>query len=303
MMKKRYLFGVYIIIISFIVGCANKNIGYEWLPEAKDAKEILLYNRFEQKLVTYNLDENLVVCRNNEPNYFQFEFEDNLLSNIYTTGHSIDNHYKIIELKNKKINTLYTMEDLEAIFPLAYKNDNELFFIKSYYDTKGNEFYGKRIVCHFNIKEKKLIEYKNTKGSIISKGIYLNNYVYYTVYNIEEDNYQLFRLDDSGKTNTPELVSSSLECPELYAFENKIWKSDTVNIYYNNQSFLKKTLNYFYKDYLIQLEPNLEGNLVLYIFNIKTSDKTLEIRDVVDFRLIGNEILIYTNKKIEKIKL
>lgn len=301
-MKKVFLI-VCCILLCGLTGCKDKqenNNGnlaenYEWLPSAKKDNEILLYDKYDQRIVSYDKSKHLVKEKNTTQNYMQFEFND-LETNIYTTGHSIENNYKIIEKENKTIKTLYEMKENEAIFPLAYQNEDNMYFLKTTYNSDGNEIYKERVICQFELNFKQLKEIKLTRGLLVSNGVIVDDILYFTVYNEVNDNYDLYSLNINN-IDKVDLISKGLVTGEVYNNNGKLWVSNKSKIYdYEDNSiqFPKKILNYFYFDKLLQIDINNEGDLELTITNTTTKNTKSTFDKIVDVRAENRNIYIYT---------
>lgn len=298
---KKVLLILFCIIFCGLAGCssnknnANFHTDYDWLPTTKNKNEILLYDKYDQRIVAYNKKSYNITEKNTTQNYMQFEFSD-LMANIYTTGHSIENNYKIIEKENKTIKTLYEMKENEAIFPLAYQNENNMYFLKTVYNPDGNEIYEERVICQFELESKQLKEIKSTQGLLVSNGVIVDDILYFTVYNETNDNYDLYSLNINN-IDKVDLINKGLVTGEVYNNNGKLWVSDKNNLYdYEDNSiqFPKKILNYFYLDKLFQIDINNEGDLELTITNITTKNTENTFDKIVDVRAENNKIYIYT---------
>lgn len=296
------------LVVGLLSGCYDTNdgsasivqTGFDWLPRAKGEGEILLYDRYDQRFLTYDTSDFSIVEKNDTPNYLQFEF-NNINSNIFTTGHSIENHYKIVQKEDKKISILYEMNDNDAIFPLSYQSDEKMFFLKATYDEKGQELYDRRIICSFNMQEKKLVELEKTKGLRISSGTIVNDILYFTVYVSEMDRYKLYKIDTLNMQQIPILIESGLISGDIYNNNDRLWVSDDTKLYeYQKDTnvYPKKALNYFYKDKLLQIQPNLEGNLELIVTDIASGQIENIINNIVDFRIVDKNLRMYTMRNI-----
>lgn len=304
---KKLLLILCCILLFGLAGCNDnkKNIGenstsnYDWLPKTKNKNEILLYDKYDQRIIAYDKKNYSVSEINTTQNYMQFEF-NNLEANIYTTGHSVENGYKIIEKKHDKTSILYEMKKDEAIFPLAYKDEQTLYFLKTPYDSSGKEIYNDRVVCKFELKTNQLEELKATKGLLTSNAVIIDNLLYFTVYNEKNDNYDLYKIN-TNKEDKTELINSGLITGELYNNNGRLLVSDQTKIYDyedNTSYFPKKILNYFYLNYLFQIDIDKNGDLQLTLTNIET-DKIENVFDkVVDVRVENNKIYIYTSERI-----
>ena len=309
MKKRKYLLAAYICLIFLLTGCSRadsltgektatgQDKDYDWLPQTAGEKEILLYDKYDQRIITYDIDQHKVIQKNNTLNYLQFEFND-LTSDIYTTGHSIENDYKIIKLGKDKIDILYEADQMEALFPLAYRDPEYMIFLKCTYQDNGAELYGDRVVCRFNEKTKTLSEIAETKGMRVTNGAIVGDMLYFTEYDAGTDRYVLYMLSMSGNEK-PILLLDNLAAGEIYSNNDALWISDASKIYcYGNDAvcFPKKILNYFYSDNLLQIDISANGSLELIVTNVETKKLEADIEGVIDVRIFDGKIKAYTDK-------
>ena len=311
---KKYLFTTSILALTLLTGCSlsenllilSNNIKqvkeleyYEWMPEIKNDTEIFLFDKFDQRIATYDTINHNIIQKNNTINYLQFEF-NNLKTNIYSAGHSEKNNYKIIKMDNKKIITLYETDKNTALFPLAYENCNNMYFIKSIYEENGAEIYEKRILCSFNEKTKQLTEIPDTLGMRITHGTIIDGVLYFTAYDTDVDKFSLYTMN-TYNTEKPNLLSKNLIAGEIYNNNNVLWISDQTHIYTypeKTNTFSKKALNYFYNDKLYQIDTSSNNDLELFITDINTKKLENNIEGIIDVRFSNDKIQIYTTKKI-----
>lgn len=310
MKKKIHFFIAAVMVIAILNGCGyvsentadrtdQQKAQYDWLPKLSNNHEIFLYDKFSQRIITYDAVLNKVIQRNDTPNYFQFEFND-LATNVYTAGHSLNLNFKIIKIGKDKISTLYQADVADGIFPLAYRNSEQMYFLKCTYNKSGEELYGDRVICSFSEKTKKLTEIPSTKGMRSLYGTLIKNTLYFTVYDENTDRFELYSLDRSGK-GTPTLLLKDLISGEIYNHNGTLWVSDNSTIYTyedHKASFPKKSLNYFFLDRLFQIGPNAQGDLELLVTNLNTGNLEADINGIVDVRASGNKISVYTYKGI-----
>lgn len=309
MKKRKYLLAAYIFLIFLLTGCSRadsltgektatgQDKDYDWLPQTAGEKEILLYDKYDQRIITYDIDQHKVIQKNNTLNYLQFEFND-LTSDIYTTGHSIENDYKIIKLGKDKIDILYEADQMEALFPLAYRDPEYMIFLKCTYQDNGAELYGDRVVCRFNEKTKTLSEIAETKGMRVTNGAIVGDMLYFTEYDAGTDRYVLYMLSMSGNEK-PILLLDNLAAGEIYSNNDALWISDASKIYcYEDDAvcFPKKILNYFYSNALVQIDISANGSLELIVTNVETKKLEADIEGVIDVRIFDGKIKAYTDK-------
>ncbi|TDQ33780.1 hypothetical protein [Aureibacillus halotolerans] len=291
-------------LVLMLVSCSHTvyTSKMDWLPSVKESDEILLYDRVDQRLITYNTKTYSIVEKNDTLNYFQFDFKTPDAS-IYTTGHSIENNYKIIQKNGNETTVLLSMEPLEAIFPLALKDENKAFFIKSYYDEEGSELYNQRAIVEMDLEKKQLKKLSNTEGLLTTFGVYHKDQLYFTTYIGEDDSYNLYRIDGSNLQNVPELVFEKLETPEVYVSGDQLWLSNKNSIYYDEKTLPKGNFNYFYRGKLIQINANSSEDLVLNIIDVNSEVKEETIERIVDFKVEGKTMTVYTHDGIQSIEL
>lgn len=309
MKKRKYLLAAYIFLVFLLTGCSRadsltgektatgQDKDYDWLPQTAGEKEILLYDKYDQRIITYDIDQHKVIQKNNTLNYLQFEFND-LTSDIYTTGHSIENDYKIIKLGKDKIDILYEADQMEALFPLAYRDPEYMIFLKCTYQDNGAELYGDRVVCRFNEKTKTLSEIAETKGMRVTNGAIVGDMLYFTEYDAGTDRYALYMLSMSGNEK-PILLLDNLAAGEIYSNNDALWISDASKIYcYEDDAvcFPKKILNYFYSNALVQIDISANGSLELIVTNVETKKLEADIEGVIDVRIFDGKIKAYTDK-------
>lgn len=311
MKKRKYLLAAYIFLIFLLTGCSRadsltgektatgQDKDYDWLPQTAGEKEILLYDKYDQRIITYDIDQHKVIQKNDTLNYLQFEFND-LTSDIYTTGHSIENDYKIIKLGKDKIDILYEADQMEALFPLAYRDPEYMIFLKCTYQDNGAELYGDRVVCRFNEKTKTLSEIAETKGMRVTNGAIVGDMLYLTEYDAGTDRYALYMLSMSGNEK-PILLLDNLAAGEIYSNNDALWISDASKIYcYEDDAvcFPKKILNYFYSNALVQIDISANGSLELIVTNVETKKLEADTEGVIDVRIFDGKIKAYTDKAI-----
>lgn len=315
-MKKSLLVILGVLILG---GCSNKDdtsyqttttsktvySDYSWLPVADDefGVERLMYDRYNQKIVAYTADSPALIERNEEPNYFQYGFND-LDSQVYTTGHSADkeHNYKIIKMNEKDTETLYEMKPNEGIFPLAYKDYENMYFIKCTYDDNNEEVYADRVICKFNATTKKLEVIDATKGLMTSYGVVIDDLLYFTVYNdIDIENYTFILNKMDLESSKIEQVDDKLAEGEVYNNNGKLFVSDQVNLYEyknNKNKYTKKSLNYFYDGLLYQVAPNDEMRIQLSCIDENLSEVAMGSGNLIDFEVKDGDVYAYTTSGV-----
>lgn len=307
----RRIFSLIVVVIFFylLTACsannsvaneANKEINIVKLLATNNHNSRIIFNRYYQKIVSYNVESNSVEKQSNSQNYFQYGF--NIESRYFTSGNSITNNFEILYVDSVSIKSIIKLKDekYQSIFPLTTDGDHIL-FIQLYYDKKGNETNRKLVSLK---KDSELIEYKKVKG-LVTWGAILSNNLYYTVYNDKSNNYSLYRLDLSNYNNNPTLIENNINQPELYLHNQKIYESDKDRIFNGDDYFDKAVLNYFYDEYntLIQINPNKEGQIALSVINTSNKNLVKSVNDVIDYSIQSGVLKVYCEGRTENIEL
>lgn len=301
-MKKLTLIICCILLLG-LTGCSKD---YDWLPTAKSENELLLYNKYEQKIVSYDKSTHEVIDVNNADNYVQYGF-NNLDTNIYTTGHSTENDFKIVRMNEKDTEVLYEMNKNEAIFPLAYQNEENMYFMKYTYDNDYAELYDQRVICKFNAKTKQLEDVEATRGLQTCYGVIVDDLLYFTIYKgmDKENYYELYKMDINTKDKV-ELVNDKMIEGQIYNNNGKLWVSDKDYIYDyedNANKFPKKFLNYFYNNTLFQIDANNNYDLELTVTDTTTREIIKTYDTIIDFTVKDNNVTVYTLEETESFDL
>ncbi|MHC1746880.1 MAG: hypothetical protein AB9856_00650 [Cellulosilyticaceae bacterium] len=292
----KYIVLIIIIGILFYGYGRNGKYIYEWFPIASEENEQLLFNRYEQKLVTYDTHLKIVRSMNQEPDFLQSEFTTP--SSLYTSGHNVHKHYKLLERGNNKVTILYSLNDDEAVFPLA-TNENYQLFTHTYYDKSGKEITQKRCITKFDSKQLTLTDYPYAQG-LISKGVFFKGILYYTVFNENTKDYSMYALDCSNAINKPLLAENGLQSDELLVSNEGIWKSNKNLLYCNNKQVERAKLNYIYNNNLLQIDMNHKGTIYMEVTALTTFEKYLTFENIIDFKVDKSVLTVYGNGYISE---
>jgi len=292
-----------ILLVFNLMGCSSEAVNVENAkidyPVCENEDSIILYDRYSEKLLSYNKETYEVEQRSNIQNFMQYEF--NAGSDLYTAGNSLTNEFEIIRVKDKTIETAYTLEDKknQAIFPLTL-NEKYTLFVQTEYDELGKEI-DRKVVAYENGS---LTEYPEIQG-LVSCAAILNDTLYYTVYVDETVYYALYEIDLTDVTSKPVFIENGLEVGELYVHDGELLKSDFDKIFSVSKEFKRMPLNYFNDPThsLIQIFPTEEANLVLEVIDTRSSEVVMSVPNIVDFEIDGETIIVYSQGGIETIVL
>ena len=295
MLKKIFLLIVSILMLYSLSSCnlSSKN-EYASLFNIEYSSEYKIFNKINTPklaLCTYNSKDFIV---DNNDDTMQYPFTQN--NGYYTSGSSVDNHFKIINVKDEKINVIYEEQDKDnvALFPLDEFNSN-LYFIKTMY---GDVAPYKSVICIY--QDNKLIELENTECYSILSGTIINNQLYYISYDKQthKKNIMLYNLITKDK---PIIYKQDTESEILYKYNDSLIYNDSQKIYVNGYSYNYTAGNYLYINndigLLIVGSTNEIGEIRIY--DTKTSNLIKSFSNVEGVRVNLEEIEILYNNNTE----
>lgn len=275
---------------------------YPWLPVIQHKDEILLYDRFYGQVVRYDRS-NFETTTNEDHVSYQYEF-NNLTSDIYTSLYLEESNFKIIRLNDDKAEVLYTTKDGETLYPVAYKDEENMYMVKCTYADDGTRLIDEQIICSFDAKTGKLTPIKGTKGFDTACATIIDDTLYFTTRLSNDDDtfsYELYKTDVT-KDESPELIDDSLAEGELYNNNGTLWAADKDNIYeYENKEnkFKKSTYNYFYNEYLFQIATQDDSDdMTLSIIDTKTKKEIKSFAKIIDFKISDDIVTVYRDYEV-----
>lgn len=115
---KKFTLAFLFILCSLATGCGKSSPGTIAdappriaLPECGSTENcIYLYNRYSQKLLSYNVDAQTVEQQSNIVNYIQYEFNE-AKNRYFTAGNSLTNGFAILSVDRKEITEVHRLAD------------------------------------------------------------------------------------------------------------------------------------------------------------------------------------------------
>ncbi|KAJ51191.1 ABC-type transport system involved in multi-copper enzyme maturation permease subunit [Clostridium tetanomorphum] len=302
-MKKKLFFLFIIFFIVICSACNNESVNsnaIQYNHQELNKNEIFLYNIPEEKLGIY--DKNRCEWRPLYPkdNLFQYVFNNE--SKYVVSGHSIENGFVLLKVdeNRKSIRKIFDLNNNnDCFFPLA--NDNNNFYYVMYEDEKNTKNI-KRTIFTFD-KNNKIHTILNT-NDLITSGIIINGFMYYTVCNPNKESYSVYSIDLSNEgEKKAKIVKSDLETRELYNIDNKLYFSSKDKIFNDDQSFDKKYENFFVKNLLIQMYSDSNNDMICSVMDIKTKKIIDKFKYPINFEVKDNLLYIYCNNNIYKLTI
>lgn len=268
---------IFICSVLVILSGCNKNV---------TENEEFFYNPYTQKMIKYNDKSKKIELWNPAKNQFQYIIGN---KNIFVNGNSYTNDFDLIKLEKFSITKIHEFHKNEGFFPIGEKN-KKIYFIHSYYNENGSEDYKKRKLAIFDLENKELKEFLNTKG-LIDYGVVGDNYIYYTVYDNEKDTYSLMKIDNSETNQIPEVVKTELNDGLLLLANNELYYSDGNRLISDNKEYKKESVNFFYYDSLFQFYLNQESQLCIKVTNTINNTSFTE-ENIVGIRIENDKVMI-----------
>ncbi len=267
------------------------------LPGKSNSDSLVLFNRYRQRLLTFDPDAQAIDEMSNVLNYLQYEFPTG--SDLYTAGHSITNGFSVVQVVDETIQTVLEVADDEGIFPLATDGDRSFFLLTRYVD--GAEV-DRRLV---RLDEgAALVEYPNATG-LIDGGALVGDTLYYTVFREQTGDYALFQADAGDPAAQPVAVQQGMPSGRLYVHDGELYTSDQTSIFRGDDRFECADLCYFYDDLgvLVRIAVNADSDLALDVVDTDTKEVIGSVTGVIDFRVGDGGVTVYTPGSIETVEV
>ncbi|WP_304459940.1 hypothetical protein, partial [Alicyclobacillus sendaiensis] len=189
------------------------------IPGPASADERVIDDPVDQRFVLYDAKKKMAVSWTNVSNEFVYNF--NTLSDLYTVGNSLTNHFSIVQLQNGRAVTVYTLPDAahDAIFPLAADGQNAYFLLVHYRDD-GSEAW--RHIVRWDPATRTLQAFAHVEGAIV-QGALAGSTLYFTVLRPDRAVW-LYRLPAANFNAEPQLVSTHWTDDPLLVYEGKLVK-------------------------------------------------------------------------------
>lgn len=303
MKKFKILLGFFIF---FLVACSSDTPNATLTGDPVDTNKVqIYYDPIDKKLVKFNPNGNTSDIINPELN--QFAYDINNANNVFVTGDSKNHKYKLIKINGEDIKTLHEFGSGEEIFPIGY-NGGDIYFIHSFYNQNGEEK-EKRTIGLINLETLEVTDIDSVKG-LLTDGIVSPNNIYYTVYNNENNYYELHRksIEEGKKSEDPELISVGYETPELYLSKDLYNEKEIMNLYasdknriYSKEEFWNKFgANYFKPTTVIGIDKKDDNRMKITFIDKRTKEIENEVMDVIGIRFENDSIVVATSSGASK---
>ncbi len=294
------------LLFVFLVGCNSDTPNATLSGDPIDTNKIqIYYDPIDKKLIKFNPNGNKSDILN--PNPTDIAYDINNADNVFVMGDSINHTYKLVKIEEGNIESLHEFNQGEEIFPIGY-NDGNIYFIHSFYGPNGEEK-EKRTISLIDLEEFNTTDIESV-GGFLTDGIVSPNNIYYTVFNNENNYYELHRksIESGKKSEAPELISVGYETPELYLskdLENEkeimsLYASDKDRIYSKDEAWDKYQANYFKPTTVMGIDKNPDGTMKIIFLEKRNREKINEIDDALGIRFENDTIVVATKNGASK---
>lgn len=241
------------------------------LPAATGEHQIILFDRYSQRLLAYDTATKTVVSKSDQDNYFQYEFPNP--SELYTAGSSLTNGFTIVKVDGGSVDTVVRADSDQGLFPLAHAGTTSL-FTSSRYDSSGAE--KSRVIVR--LEGSSLVTYPRTKG-LIDSGAIVGSTLYYTTLDDDTEKYTLLSLPVADADATPTVKETGLAKGGVYSHAGRLYLADATGVTSGSDHFDCSDLCYFFDD----------ENLFARVYVDKESDLRLDVLDATTHKIVGSE--------------
>ena len=304
-----------VLILTFIAGCSTqKEIKNEdnFIDIDDNKPLIYLFDKLNQRVVKYNTEKFKIEEKlYDDINMFQYEllYRDDKVNSynnrLLTSGHNINNNFKIIRLTDKKIETLLELErkDEEELIPVDVYND-KIFFISVLYEEKKWPYQYDIVSYDKDLKNRQKIV---TSKDYIENVVCLEDKIYYIESpSINSDRRNLYCVNLNEKEANPEKCETDIDIVDIFRYQDKLITCDKNNMYGVYDFNIVYDMDSYFDDktqILIQFLSR-DGKNKFVMTDLKNNKELISFDNPIDFQYVDDDNLeIYCDGAINKIKI
>lgn len=224
---------------------------------------------------------------------------------LLTSGHNINNNFKIIRLTDKKIETLLELErkDEEELIPVDVYND-KIFFISVLYGEKKWPYQYDIVSYDKDLKNRQKIV---TSKDYIENVVCLEDKIYYIESpSINSDRRNLYCVNLNEKEANPEKCETDIDIVDIFRYQGKLITCDKNNMYGVYDFNIVYDMDSYFDDktqILIQFLSR-DGKNKFVMTDLKNNKELISFDNPIDFQYVDDDNLeIYCDGAINKIKI
>lgn len=298
-MRATFSFLCMFLVVIISTACNNQKEALPFQDKVIQGNERYVYNVSKQQMGIYNEEKSHWIPLYEEENVFQYVFNQD--SEYVVSGHSTNNQFVLLKLNEdrKELNQIFDLNNnQDCFFPLA--SDGKQFYYVLYEDERNTEIIKRSIVTFDEKNQMKIIR---TTHDLITSGVIIDQFLYYTVYDRDQKYYAVYSIDLNDGEKEPKLIKTNLETRELYKMGHELLFSSRDKIFNDKRSFEKKEDNFFVDHYLIQMGAEPGNGLVGTVTNTESKKVIHTFKNPINFELNGEVLKFYCEGQIYKIHI
>lgn len=266
------------------------------LPRVHAAEADYLYDRFNQRLLSYDHAKHSVEEASDEVNYFQYEF--NTPSDLYTAGSSVTNGFQVLQLRDRAIDVVLDAAPDQGLFPLATNGDRTFLTRSTYAD--GAEVRRELV----RLDGATLTAFPQVDG-LVSGGALVDDDLFFTVFDPEKEWYSLAKVPARDPQAVPVPVADGLRSDRLHSYRGALFRSDERSVFSGDRKYACTDLCYFFDGpgLLVRLHTGQDADLVLDIVDAERSTVVATVSGVVDFEVEGDAVRVFREGDVKVVEV
>ncbi|MFT4034610.1 MAG: hypothetical protein QM679_03430 [Patulibacter sp.] len=265
----------------------------------------ILFHRFNNKLVAYDVAKKAVVSEGDREGYSQYAFRP--ANGFFTSGDQVGRDFSLLRVKGDDITTLYRPqpEGAAGMFPLAASGSK--LFVSVTQDPpveNGTAELTSLVGARFD-GDHHLTVFPHVKKPM--DGAIIGDVLYYTTYRESADSYDLYRTSSTSPQASPKLVKRGLGSEFLYAHDSHLYHYENHRVVGSGRSFACKSDEscFFHDDahLFISMYINDDSTSELSAVDTRTGKQVAKVTDVIDYKVANSQITVYCEGSIKRFPL
>jgi len=255
-------------------------------------------NPFTQQLMAYDMQTMKPASVSNEANYLYYGFGS--ISGTYTSGNSGAGGFTVVEITPSSVKTVLTVDDDEAIFPIARDTEAVVFLLYTY-DSELVET-ARQLVL---MTSRGTLEPFTRVTGLVSYGAIVGDVLYYTTADERGDSYDLWSIPKQELDAIPRSEEVGLSGGELYAYHGELFTSDGTNILAGEREYRCSGGCWFLEDYgvLVRIAPNSLAGLQLDVIDVDSGEVVHQVPDALGFELDDGVLTTFCVGAVDRYQL
>lgn len=312
-MKKNIL--CCLLFVGIIMGCKKtSDVEFKEGKQQKDVVQTQKYKAFPayreedlknkeivyyiegQKLGVYDKNENTWKPIRDIENEFFYGFKEDWT--YFTTGHSIENEFEVLKVKEGNISIIRREKNGECIFPLAL--DEGHYYFLEYADNNSAKNANRTIIEYHNGKFTEVL----TTDKAICYGTIIEDVLYYSVYDTNRDSFDIYYVCLGKNDKKEQVYKTDISDGELFQYGKELLfiENGYICSKENGKMFEKKDYNAILdeEELLVQMYGNKEGDLQWEFIDMKNKKVLCTFKNIINYKVKNKILEIYGKDKVYK---